>query len=93
MTISRRTLLGSSLFAGASLAGSRVLAQPAPATPSVPAPAPLGPPPRSATPGHRLVVPNGALLPWTTRGGVKIYHLRAEPIHHQIAPGLEVDVL
>jgi manganese oxidase len=91
MTITRRTLLGSSLWAGASLAGSHALAQPAP--PGPPAPVPPGPPApplRPGSPGHRLVVPNGALLPWTTRGGVKIYHLRAEPIHHEIAPGLAV---
>jgi FtsP/CotA-like multicopper oxidase with cupredoxin domain len=38
-----------------------------------------------------VVVPNGRLLPWTSRGGVKIYHLRAEPLRHQIAPGLDIE--
>ena len=38
-----------------------------------------------------MVVPNGALLPWAMRGGVKIYHLRAEPVRHQIAPGLDIE--
>ena len=93
MTITRRTLLGSGLFAGASLAGSHALAQPAPAAPTATPPTlppAAAPPPHPGTLGHRLVVPNGALLPWTTRSGVKIYHLRAEPVHHQIAPGLEV---
>jgi FtsP/CotA-like multicopper oxidase with cupredoxin domain len=45
----------------------------------------------TTTPGHRVVVPNGSVLPWTLRNGVKIYHLRAEPIRHQIAPGLDIE--
>ena len=92
MTITRRTLLGSGLAAGATLAGNRAAAQPAPAAttpPPAPAPAPAAPP-RPGTAGHRLVVPNGSLLPWTLRADVKVYHLRAEPVAHQIAPGLEV---
>ena len=44
-----------------------------------------------ARPARRVVVPNGSLLPWTIRGGVKIFHLRAEPVKHQIAPGLEIE--
>jgi len=104
MTVTRRTLLGSSLAAGATLVGgSGATAQPAghaghgaPPTPPVPpAPAaPAAPPPRAAatgTPGHRVTVPNGSLLPWTVRAGAKIYHLRAEPIRHQIAPGLDLE--
>jgi manganese oxidase len=42
-------------------------------------------------PGHRLVVPDGALLPWTVQRGVKVFHLVAEPIRHQIAPGLDIE--
>ena len=96
MKITRRTLLRSG--AAAVLIGGRAAAQPAhPAHHAPPAPAPPPPAPPAATPahtgapGHRVVVPNGALLPWTTRGGVKIYHLRAEPLRHQIAPGLDVE--
>jgi len=89
MTITRRTLLGSSLVAGASLAANHVVA-PASAAPG-PGPAPSNPPPHAGTRAHRLAVPNGSLLPWTTRRGVKIYHLRAEPVHHEIAPGLSVE--
>jgi len=100
MKITRRSLLGHGLVAGASLVGRKAAAQhvhpAAPAAPAVPAPAPDAPPPSPAaghtgTAGHRLVVPNGSLLPWTVRGGVKIYHLRAEPIRHQIAPGLDIE--
>ena len=56
----------------------------------MPTPAARPTQPRTATSG-RVVVPNGSLLPWTTRNGVKIYHLRAERIRHQIAPGLDIE--
>jgi len=139
MTITRRTLLRSSLVAGATLAGAggKAAAQPGSAAPPAqdpapphqhgappaqdPAPphqhgAPPAPPPhqhgappaqqppppttlpvapptlgRGTLPGSRVAVPNGAVLPWTARGGVKIFHLRAEPLRHQIAPGLDVE--
>ncbi|HEX4417462.1 MAG TPA: multicopper oxidase domain-containing protein [Kofleriaceae bacterium] len=41
--------------------------------------------------GHHVVVPNGSLLPFTVRHGIKIFHLRAVPIQHQIAPGLDIE--
>jgi FtsP/CotA-like multicopper oxidase with cupredoxin domain len=89
MKITRRTLLRSGAAAGASLIGGHAVAQ---APPSPAAPAPAAPPAaHTGAPGHRVVVPNGALLPWTSRGGVKIYHLRAEPLRHQIAPGLDIE--
>ena len=115
MTITRRTLLGSSLVAGASLVRGGAAGQPAGAPATPPAPhdhtghdhppttTPAASPPASpladaapagahtGTPGHRVVVPNGRLLPWASRGGVKIYHLRAEPLRHQIAPGLDIE--
>jgi FtsP/CotA-like multicopper oxidase with cupredoxin domain len=109
MTVTRRTLLGSGLVAGAALVGHRATAQPhqhpAPATPAPPqppvhahpAPATPGPSPRppasamSQLSGHRLVVPNGSLLPWTVQRGAKVFHLRAQPIRHQIAPGLDIE--
>ena len=102
MTITRRTLLRSSLVAGASLAGGTAAAQhaqhahpsPPPQQPSpedAAAPAAPAAAPAAAGPPGRVVVPNGALLPWTARGGVKIYHLRAAPLRHQIAPGLDVE--
>jgi len=107
MTITRRTLLRSSLVAGATLAGGKAAAQPgstAPtatphdpsqhqhgAPPAAPAPAAPPAPPAARVPGQRVTVPNGAVLPWTTRGGVKIFHLRAEPLRHQVAPGLDIE--
>jgi FtsP/CotA-like multicopper oxidase with cupredoxin domain len=75
MTIRRRDLLA---LGAVSLAGRRALAQPA-ATVTV-----------AAKPARSVVMPNGSLLPWKVVGGVKVYHLRAEPVRHTIAPGLEV---
>jgi manganese oxidase len=75
----------------------------APAQPAKPAaraqsqtPVPVAPPPaaRPLAGGHdarKLIVPNGSLLPWKLVGGVKVYHLRAEPVKHTIAPGLDID--
>jgi FtsP/CotA-like multicopper oxidase with cupredoxin domain len=84
MTMSRRNLLA----LGAALAGRKALAQGTPP----PATAPVAPPAKLAgKPGRSVVMPNGSLLPWKLVGGVKVYHLRAAPLHHTIAPGLEVE--
>jgi FtsP/CotA-like multicopper oxidase with cupredoxin domain len=81
MSITRRNVLSSSLLAGAALVTHKAKAAPSPApTPST----------GKRTTG-KVLVPNGSLLPWTKRDGVKIYHLRAEPIRHEIAPGLEIE--
>jgi FtsP/CotA-like multicopper oxidase with cupredoxin domain len=88
MTISRRTMLSGSLLAGATLLAKRdANAQPAP----TPTPGPTPPPPSTPTgaPG-RVVVPNGWTLPFKQRGKVKVFHLIAEEVKHQIAPGLDV---
>jgi len=36
-----------------------------------------------------VVVPNGVKLPWKVVNGVKIYHLIAEEVEHEFAPGLK----
>jgi manganese oxidase len=38
-----------------------------------------------------VVVPNGSTLPWKIVDGVKVYHLIAEPLKREFAPGLIVD--
>jgi FtsP/CotA-like multicopper oxidase with cupredoxin domain len=39
--------------------------------------------------GYRPVItPNGATLPWKLVGGVKVFHLVAEPVTHEFTPGL-----
>ncbi len=84
MSLTRRKLLTSSLAAGAALASRRALAQTAPATPTAPAA-------KTTTAPGKLVVPNGSLLPWKQRDGVKVFHLVCEPIKHTIAPGLDIE--
>ncbi|HEY4056196.1 MAG TPA: copper oxidase [Kofleriaceae bacterium] len=48
------------------------------------------PVPTAGSHDSRIVVPNGAVAEWKLVGGVKIFHLRAEPIEHEIAPGLKI---
>ena len=38
-----------------------------------------------------VVVPNGSTLNWTLVDGVKVFHLVAEPVKREFAPGLMVD--
>ncbi|MCA9673409.1 MAG: copper oxidase [Dehalococcoidia bacterium] len=97
--ITRRTVLGSGLAAGAALIARARLAAAQPGgmggmggSDDARAPMPLthgravaG---ESYTP---VVVPNGATLPFEKKGGVKVFHLVAEPITHTIAPGLEIE--
>jgi manganese oxidase len=74
---------------------------PTPTTPTGKAPAPLDLPPPKPTvvapkppAGERytpVIVPDGRTLPFEKRDGVKIFHLTAEPIRHQFAPGLDVE--
>ncbi|MBS2028145.1 MAG: copper oxidase [Deltaproteobacteria bacterium] len=37
------------------------------------------------------VTPNGSSLPWTLDHGVKVFHLIAEPVKKEIAPGMVID--
>jgi FtsP/CotA-like multicopper oxidase with cupredoxin domain len=38
-----------------------------------------------------VVMPNGVTLPWTMDHGVKVFHLIAEPVKREFAPGLVVN--
>src|SRR5262249_44583983 len=50
------------------------------------------PPTTASDLGYQPVVtPNGITLPWRMVGGVKVYHLIAEPVRHEFAPGLVGD--
>ncbi|MES1174192.1 MAG: copper oxidase [Myxococcales bacterium] len=60
------------------------------------APAPLSAPtePKAAFNGvghnyQPVVVPNGAKLPWKWVDGVKVFHMVAEEVEHEFAPGLK----
>src|SRR5450432_2057458 len=54
-----------------------------------------GAPAPSAAPGlpgrdyQPVVVPNGAKLPWKIVDGVKVFHLVAEEVEHEYAPGIK----
>ncbi len=49
---------------------------------------PPGAPGKDYTP---CVTPDGVTAEYTVVDGVKVFHLTAEPVHLQIAPGLEID--
>jgi FtsP/CotA-like multicopper oxidase with cupredoxin domain len=106
MTMSRRSWLQSGLAAGAlAVARGQANAQHQHGQPAAPAPLPnkqplvLPPPKATVTPpkppaGERytpVIVPDGHTLPFEKRDGVKVFHLVAEQIRHQFAPGLDVE--
>ncbi len=37
---------------------------------------------------HSVITPNTAKLPWIIEDGVKVFHLIAEPVKQEFAPGL-----
>jgi manganese oxidase len=90
-TITRREMLSRSL---AAIAGGTVLlkgleAEAAPSPSDVPAA--LREKGAGATTGRGhlpVITPNGINLPWKPVDGVKVYHLIAEPVRHEFAPGL-----
>lgn len=47
---------------------------------------PPGMPGKDYTP---VITPNGAALPWKVVDGVKVYHLIAEEVLHELAPGIK----
>src|SRR5215472_1708804 len=83
------------LFGGVAALGGAVLARNAfAAPPAGPPPAPVPPsttPTRAAEGYMPVVTPNGATLPWTNDGGVKVFRLVAEPVKREFAPGMVVD--
>ena len=87
--VSRRAVLASSagLVATSTILGrqsAQAAAQHAHSASSLPP----GQPGEDYTP---VVTPNGTTLPWKLVAGVKVYHLIAEPVLHQFAPGLEAE--
>lgn len=91
----RRDLLSTSLAAGVATAfARRAAAQPSPAaapSPATPAPAASGVAPSATSAGSTLIVPDGRVLTGRKVGGARVYHLVAEPIRHEVAPGLVID--
>jgi FtsP/CotA-like multicopper oxidase with cupredoxin domain len=87
MTISRRTLLASS---GLALVGAAAVKAGIPEAPTQTSPlmqAPLFP---SSGPSYQPVVTlNGWSLPWRMNGDWKEFHLVAEPVVREMAPGMK----
>ena len=46
---------------------------------------------RSGLPHQPVVTPDGATLPFVMKGGVKEFHLTAEPVRQEFAPGMTVN--
>ena len=80
--LSRRDLLVAGLVGGALLASARSAgATEGPRGPTAP-----GRPDHDYSP---VTVPNGTKLPWKVVDGVKVFHLVAEEVDHEFAPGLK----
>jgi len=87
--ISRRTFLGGAALAGAT-AVSRVALAALPEAPSMPHAATQPPlAPAGGRPYNPVVTLNGWTLPWRLRDGVKEFHLVAEPVVREMAPGMK----
>ena len=91
---SRRTFLsgaGAALIGGALVSKVAVAALPDVATQDSAQTVPPPIPP-SGRPYHPVVTLNGWSLPWRMREGVKEFHLVAEPVVREIAPGMKANL-
>jgi FtsP/CotA-like multicopper oxidase with cupredoxin domain len=89
--LSRRNFLGSAaILAGASAVSGRVQAASIPEAPTTTSAA-MAPPlyPASGPPYQPVVTLNGWSLPWRMNGDWKEFHLVAEPVVREIAPGMK----
>jgi len=84
-----RALAGAGI--GALHAAAARVARAEPAAPASPGDEPVPPAARDGDGAYvPVVVPNGATLPWVMKDGVKEFHLIAEPVTREFAPGLSV---
>ena len=88
--ISRRNLIGSSaVLAGAAAVSGRVQAASIPEAVTTKSPAMQPPLVPSSGPAYQPVVTlNGWSLPWRMNGDWKEFHLVAEPVERELAPGM-----
>jgi FtsP/CotA-like multicopper oxidase with cupredoxin domain len=91
--LSRRTFLQGSALAVGATAVTRIGAASLPEAAvqsSAATQAPLTPP--NGRPYHPVVTLNGWSLPWRMNNGVKEFHLVAEPVVREIAPGMKANL-
>jgi FtsP/CotA-like multicopper oxidase with cupredoxin domain len=79
------------LVSGAALLGGAVLLRQKQALAEPPQPTTAAAGTGAAGPYTPVVTPNGATLPWKMDGNVKVFHLVAEPVKREFAPGMVVD--
>ncbi|MCE9572829.1 MAG: copper oxidase [Deltaproteobacteria bacterium] len=92
--LTRRDLFATGAALGVAALAGRAQAQPSPAAPpplpAIPAPPAAGPDADGWHAGGTVIVPDGARARWREVGGVKVFHLIAEPITHEVVPGLTI---
>jgi FtsP/CotA-like multicopper oxidase with cupredoxin domain len=88
--ITRRQALktGAALLAGGAMSATRREASAAEKAATLTQPPIPAPPGQSYTP---VVTLNGSSLPWKMDKGVKVFHLIAEPVQREFAPGMVVN--
>ena len=79
------------LVSGAALLGGAVLLRHGKAQAGEPPRPGEAPHAGAAGPYVPVVTPNGSTLRWTMDAGVKVFHLVAEPVRREFAPGMVVD--
>ena len=88
------TLVGAAAVSRAAAAGLPEAPYPANTQSAAAAPgataAPLAPP--NGRPYHPVVTLNGWSLPWRMKDGVKEFHLVAEPVVRELAPGMQANL-
>jgi FtsP/CotA-like multicopper oxidase with cupredoxin domain len=93
MPTRREFLVSGAVASGTALLSSQAQSADTTSPPARPGPAyenlPAFPPGEPGTDYVPVVTPNGATLPWKVVGGVKVFHLVAEPVEHEFAPGLQ----
>ncbi|MGN6703966.1 MAG: multicopper oxidase family protein [Burkholderiaceae bacterium] len=95
--VSRRNFFKSASSVGVAAIGaglvSRVGAASLPEAATMDGPATMTPPaPPNGRPYHPVVTLNGWSLPWRMNAGVKEFHLVAEPVVREIAPGMKANL-
>jgi len=90
MSVSRRNFMAAGALIGAAVIGNRARAASIPEAPTMESPA-MQPPlfPKGGPDYQPVVTLNGWTLPWRQNGEWKEFHLVAEPVVRELAPGMK----